>query len=110
MSTSVGSHSVRHPDFGRLDPQSARQELVDSRQEIEKRTGLHIDSFAIPFGQSHNWNSRYTDIAREAGYINIYAQTVSSLPGTVPRTFITSYDDDRVFLAALEGAFDSWEE
>jgi len=28
----------------------------------------------------------------------------------VPRSFITSFDDDRVFLSVLEGAFDNWEE
>jgi hypothetical protein len=28
----------------------------------------------------------------------------------VPRTFITQFDDRRLFRAALEGAFDAWEE
>jgi hypothetical protein len=31
-------------------------------------------------------------------------------PGTVPRTFITRFDNDRLFRAALGGAFDRWEE
>jgi len=28
----------------------------------------------------------------------------------VPRTFVTSWDNDRIFRAALRGSFDRWEE
>lgn len=107
----LGSHSVSHPNFKRLDPELARRELVDSRREIEAATGLRVDAFAIPFGQSTDWTDRCTQLARDAGYEIVYAQAVDTrLPGTVPRTFITGWDDDRVFQAALEGAFDAWEE
>lgn len=107
----LGSHSVSHPNFGRLDASAATQELVESRRAIEASTGVTIDTFAIPFGQSRDWSESCSQIAREAGYRLVYAQAVETrLPGTVPRTFITGFDDDRVFLAALDGAFDRWEE
>jgi peptidoglycan/xylan/chitin deacetylase (PgdA/CDA1 family) len=107
----LGSHSVSHPNFGRLELEAARAELVESRRAIEAGTGLAIDTFAIPFGQSGDWSEACSEVAREAGYRVVYAQAIETRrPGTVPRSFITGYDDDAVFLAALEGAFDRWEE
>jgi peptidoglycan/xylan/chitin deacetylase (PgdA/CDA1 family) len=107
----LGSHSVSHPNFGRLDEDAARHEMVESRRAIEAATGLSIDTFAIPLGQSGDWSEACSTIAAEAGYRLVYAQAAETRwPGTVPRSFITGFDDDRVFLAALDGAFDRWEE
>ena len=69
------------------------------------------NSFAISFGQSKNWSSFAHDAARSAGYEFVYAQAENTRPhGTIPRTFVTWMDDDRIFGALLEGAFDNWEE
>jgi peptidoglycan/xylan/chitin deacetylase (PgdA/CDA1 family) len=107
----IGSHSMSHPDFGSLPPDDVLQELVESRQLIETRTGIRTTAFAIPMGQSMNWTAYAHAAAREAGYEFVYAQSVlKRSPGTVPRTFITRGDDRRTFKAALEGAFDGWEE
>jgi Predicted xylanase/chitin deacetylase len=107
----IGSHSSSHPDFGSLAFGAAWAELVESRRVIEARTGIVATAFAIPFGQSKNWSSPAHSAAAEAGYEQVYAQSVRHRPpGTVARTFITRSDDRRVFRAALEGAFDSWEE
>lgn len=107
----IGSHSVSHPDFGSLALASARHELGESRRLIETRTGIRTNAFAIPLGQSKNWSSDAHTAARDAGYELIYAQSVVNRPpGTVPRTFITRADHRRQFKAALEGAFDAWEE
>jgi peptidoglycan/xylan/chitin deacetylase (PgdA/CDA1 family) len=107
----IGSHSMTHADFGRLSTTEARAELINSRRIIQDRIGADVDSFAIPFGQSRNWRSDLTGLARLLGYTTIYAQAVDTrTEGTVPRTFVTRFDGDRVFRAALEGAFDQWEE
>jgi peptidoglycan/xylan/chitin deacetylase (PgdA/CDA1 family) len=107
----IGSHSMSHPDFGSLSTEAARRELVESRRLIESRTGISTNAFAIPLGQSMNWSADAQAAAREAGYGFVYAQSVLKRPpGTVPRTFITRGDDRRIFKAALEGAFDGWEE
>ena len=107
----IGSHSVSHPDFGSLDLRVARHELEQSRRVIGARTGIEADSFAIPMGQSGNWSPAAHLIAQETGYERIYAQCVNRRPpNTVARTFITRFDDRRIFAAALRGAFDGWEE
>ncbi|WP_240535642.1 polysaccharide deacetylase family protein [Bradyrhizobium sp. STM 3809] len=111
MGVEIGSHSVSHPDFGRIDEKTAVDELQQSRSRLQSRLSLPIDSLAIPFGQSRNWSSFAHHAAQRAGYELIYAQAENTRPpGTIPRTFVTSIDDDRIFAALLDGAFDNWEE
>ncbi|HLZ70662.1 MAG TPA: polysaccharide deacetylase family protein [Dehalococcoidia bacterium] len=107
----IGSHSVTHPNFGRLDEHRTVVELEQSRQVIEQRLGIVPQSFAIPLGQSDNWNATAQATAEAAGYELVYAQAGETRPaGTVARTFITRFDGKRLFNAALRGAFDTWEE
>ena len=107
----IGSHSVTHPDFRWLSPSEAEDELGRSRRTIEARLGIAPTTFAIPLGQSANWTPANTAAARAAGYSTIFAQAEETRPpGTVARTFVTRWDGDRVFRAALGGAFDRWEE
>jgi len=107
----IGSHSVTHPDFSRLTQTEVEDELGRSRHVIRERTGIDAGTFAIPFGQSGNWPIEAGEAARAAGYSIIYAQAEETRPvGTVARTFVTSFDDPRIFSAALGGVFDRWEE
>lgn len=106
----IGSHSVTHPDFGRLDARAAGSELFESREMIRRRTGIDVDEFAIPFGLAKNWSTVAAEAAREAGYTRVYAQADENRPpDTEPRTFITNVDRQLIFRAALDGAFDRWE-
>jgi peptidoglycan/xylan/chitin deacetylase (PgdA/CDA1 family) len=107
----LGSHSMTHPDFAKLNPLEMKSELEDSRMLFEKRLGFLPDEFAIPFGQSANWTKVAHEAAKRAGYETIYAQAEETRPpGTVPRTFVTKFDRDRTFKALLRGAYDRWEE
>ena len=107
----IGSHSVTHPNFAWLDPAQAADELGSSRRAIEQRLGFTPTTFAIPLGQSKNWPEAAAAAAREVGYTTVYAQAEQTHPnGTIPRTFVTHFDGDRIFRALLGGAFDRWEE
>jgi hypothetical protein len=111
MGVEIGSHSVSHPDFGLIDEQKTIDELQLSKMTINSRLSLSVNCFAIPFGQSKNWTSFAHEAARQAGYELIYSQAENTRPqGTIPRTFVTSMDTDRIFTALLRGAFDNWEE
>jgi peptidoglycan/xylan/chitin deacetylase (PgdA/CDA1 family) len=108
---SIGSHSVSHPDFGYLSPSEAHAELLQSRRVIEQAIGIAPNAFAVPFGGFRNWTADACRVARDVGYELIYAQAENRRPaGTIARTFVTRYDGDRQFRAALAGAFDRWEE
>lgn len=107
----LASHSVTHPDFGRLSLTQARHELEVSRERLLAMTGVDTDEFALPIGQSRNWTDEAGRAALDAGYRTLYAQAVNTRPaGTVPRTFVTRVDRTRLFRAALAGAYDDWEE
>jgi peptidoglycan/xylan/chitin deacetylase (PgdA/CDA1 family) len=107
----IGSHSISHPDFRKIDDERIVDELITSRIRLKSRLGLAINGFAIPFGQSNNWTSFAHRAALQAGYELIYAQAENTRPpGTIARTFVTSMDDERIFDALLQGAFDEWEE
>ena len=107
----IGSHSVSHPDFSKLTADEMKRELELSLDAITENLGVIPKSFAIPYGQSANWNAMAQDLAKKAGYDTIYSQAErTGFPGTAPRTFVTKFDNDRIFRALLNGAFDSWEE
>lgn len=107
----IGSHSATHPNFGAVEPSRLADELDGARRTIADRTGIVATTFAIPFGQSMDWTPQAAAAASAAGYATIYAQAEETRPaGTVPRTFVTSWDGDRIFRAALKGTFDRWEE
>jgi peptidoglycan/xylan/chitin deacetylase (PgdA/CDA1 family) len=111
MGAELGSHSVTHPDFTHLESSRVVDELGESRRMIERRLGVAPKSFAIPYGQSKNWPALAAQAARNTGYELVYAQAEETRPaGTVPRTFVTKVDGDRIFKALLRGAYDRWEE
>lgn len=107
----IGGHSATHCNFGVVDEARAREELETSRATIKARLGFAPDVMAIPFGQSGDWTPTADRIAREVGFTTIYAQAEETRPpNTIPRTFVTAFDDDRIFKALLRGAYDRWEE
>lgn len=107
----IGAHSATHRDFGDLDEKRARVELETSRETMKARLGFTPTVMAIPFGQSANWTDVADRVAREVGFETIYAQAEDTRPsGTIPRTFVTRFDEDRLFKALLRGAYDRWEE
>lgn len=111
LGAEIGNHSSTHPDFGLLDKQRALDEIGGAEDLIFARTGIRTTTFAIPLGQSRNWNTDSDEAARELGYSIVYAQAEETrFPGTVARTFVTGYDSPRIFAALLRGRYDRWEE
>jgi peptidoglycan/xylan/chitin deacetylase (PgdA/CDA1 family) len=107
----IGSHSVTHPDFRWLPRDDAAYEIGASREVISSRLGVTPTTFAIPYGQAANWSEECQAQAVASGYTTVFAQSDERrAAGTFPRTFITRWDYDRVFKAALAGKFDRWEE
>ncbi len=61
----IGSHGLGHRDLTTLGEDDLRNELVQSRQEIEERLDVEVISIAYPFGQT---DDRVVRLAAEAGY------------------------------------------
>jgi peptidoglycan/xylan/chitin deacetylase (PgdA/CDA1 family) len=64
----IGSHSHSHPNLARLEDDSQRQELTESKRILETRGGCEIKAFAYPYG----WPGTYTEVTKaivtEVGY------------------------------------------
>ena len=65
---SFGSHTVTHPILTALSPGRMRQELVESKQAIERELQAPVRSFAYPNGKAGDFNEATKAILREAGY------------------------------------------
>jgi peptidoglycan/xylan/chitin deacetylase (PgdA/CDA1 family) len=68
-----GSHTVSHPDMGRIGPAEAKLELVDSKKTLEDRLQRAVPFFAYPFGARANFRSEYLPMAYEAGYEAVFS-------------------------------------
>lgn len=67
---SFGSHTVSHANLIRLTPEDTEQELLSSRNIIEKELGTTCEHFACPWGRSGiDFNPALTtNIAKRLGY------------------------------------------
>jgi peptidoglycan/xylan/chitin deacetylase (PgdA/CDA1 family) len=61
----LGSHSLTHANFERLDAASVRRELAESKRQLEQRFGRPVISFAYPFGL---YRPAQIALVQQAGY------------------------------------------
>jgi len=61
----IGSHSVSHPNFLKLNPEERRAELLESKQTLESIVNKEIAAFSFPFGF---FNSESIQAAFSTGY------------------------------------------
>lgn len=61
----IGSHTRTHADLNKLNPDQAREEIAQSRQELEQIFGHPVRHFCYPYGRFGPEHSR---MVRDAGY------------------------------------------
>lgn len=59
----IGSHSMNHLELP-LYPERQRAEVVESKQQLEKRLGVPIQTFAYPFGKADGGTIDYVHFAK----------------------------------------------
>ncbi|MGQ0644617.1 MAG: polysaccharide deacetylase family protein [Elusimicrobiota bacterium] len=62
-----GSHTLNHVKLSRVDHDTARREIQESRRALSEKLGYEPVSFAYPYGDGAD-EPRLQDLAREAGY------------------------------------------
>jgi len=109
-----GSQTVTHPDFRSLDPEQIEYELGYSKETIEQKLGVRIESFAYPFAfpEEDTGLVRFlADILENHGFEN----GVSTILGRasrfnnryyLPRLPVNSWDDPTLLHAKLKGGYD----
>ncbi len=64
----IGSHTVTHPLLRNCDARRKRQELLESRNQLEQRLGRRIDCFAYPVGKDFAMPDDGLSLRSETGY------------------------------------------
>ena len=64
----IGSHTRSHAILGRLSPELQKQEVEDSKKEIEARIGGRVRGLAYPVGAKDCFSEATERIALNAGY------------------------------------------
>jgi peptidoglycan/xylan/chitin deacetylase (PgdA/CDA1 family) len=65
----VGAHTMNHPILTRVDAETARREISDSKHRLTEITGRRVESFAFPNGRPHCDYARcHVEMARKTGF------------------------------------------
>jgi peptidoglycan/xylan/chitin deacetylase (PgdA/CDA1 family) len=95
----IGSHTLSHPRLSKLSADDVRKELVESRDEIERRLGKRPVTFANPYGNAADDPSVQKAI-QDAGYrwaVSVHQgkADLSGNPYCLKRIFVRG--DDSLF-------------
>jgi peptidoglycan/xylan/chitin deacetylase (PgdA/CDA1 family) len=102
------SHTRTHPLLPHVDDDRAREEIVQSRRELEERLGREVTSLCYPAGL---WGERDARLVREAGYRAGVTTDPGVNPGGGPmdrlrRTLVYWKDGPFEFAAKVAGHLD----
>lgn len=109
-----GSHTVTHPQLRELSRAALADELAKSKQTIEEKLGCGVESFAYPYAFPQA-DSDFTKFLRDSlvrtGYQNGVCTIVGRANRKSERLFlerlpVNSCDDEDLFNAKLDGAYD----
>jgi peptidoglycan/xylan/chitin deacetylase (PgdA/CDA1 family) len=109
-----GSHTVTHPQLHAVTPRQLRDEITQSKQELEYRLGEPVHSFSYPYAfpqTDRPFVGRLGVLLEETGYRRgvstaIGRASARNNPLFLKRLPANSQDDARFFQAKLEGAYD----
>ena len=107
----LGSHSMTHANFYRLDADAVSKELNDSRKALQERFGVSVQSFAYPFGL---YRPEQVALVEGAGFSSAVttregiedAQSWNVLQ--LPRIKISGKDNWLAFLLRMRGGRRGW--
>ena len=60
-----GAHTVNHPILTNMPLEQARNEIIQSKKDIEERLGKPITTFSYPNG---NFNNELVEVIEESGF------------------------------------------
>ncbi len=60
-----GAHTMTHVNLKNSDKETARQEIIESKNVVEKLTGAKCQSFAYPFGR---YDQKDVQLVKDAGF------------------------------------------
>lgn len=111
---SFGSHTVRHPVLRHLSWAEVRQELAESRVQIENALGTPVGAFAYPYAfpqENRLFSDRFRCELIENGYrlavTTVIGRAITGAdPLCMKRLPINECDEQFLFCGKLQGAYD----
>jgi len=111
---SFGSHTVTHPDLRSMGPEQIDYELGYSKEVIEQKLGVAVDSFSYPFPfpeEDRNFTRFLGDILENHGFKNGVSNVIGRAyhdnnPYFLPRLRVNSWDTPQLLKAKLLGGYD----
>lgn len=109
----IGSHTVTHPQLVSLTEKEVENELFFSKTVIEEKLGRSCNSFSYPYAFPET-NKQFINLIRiiltRSGYHNGVSTIVGTMRDKADKFFIkripvNSDDDEQLFKAKLEGAY-----
>jgi len=61
----IGAHTITHPNLEQVDLETAKKEILGSREEIEQNIGKDVRYFASPYGKE---NEEIANLVRSMGF------------------------------------------
>jgi peptidoglycan/xylan/chitin deacetylase (PgdA/CDA1 family) len=103
----IGVHGWAHRDMTRCSNEELSQEILDSKQRIERQLGVKASVFAYPYGK---FNESHFDLLKEAGYlgaVSIFSDQryVTSNPFAMRRVYVHANDGMARFRLKLSSAY-----
>ena len=68
MGFEIGSHTVTHVNLGKVPVDVARQEIFQSKEQIEDEISQHANTFAVPFGRKDCITPERSEMIKKAGF------------------------------------------
>jgi peptidoglycan/xylan/chitin deacetylase (PgdA/CDA1 family) len=96
----IGSHTRTHFDCGSTNIAALREEIVGSKEELQRQLGCPIDYFSFPFGLPKNISAEAMKMAKDA-----YRYVFSAYGGM---NFV-SFGNDEQHLRRIPHSSDFWE-
>ncbi|GAA0178401.1 polysaccharide deacetylase family protein [Clostridium sediminicola] len=64
----IGAHTTNHYNLRKLDKESVKKEIIDSKNQLQMITGKKVEHFAFPFGSKNEASKREFQIVSELGF------------------------------------------
>lgn len=105
-----GAHSVSHPILINMPLEQSKNEIVQSKRDIEEKLGKEVTAFSYPNG---NFNAEIVELVRNSGFtcaVSVYPDMPPKLVGPKDNVYhlsrIGTYEDlnrSKILLCGLSG-------
>lgn len=96
----IGAHTNTHPQLSGLSFNEQQQEIISSKEKLEKWLNRSINIFSYPFGSKTDYNTHSISICKKSGFDKV----ASNYPGQfhtwtdqmqIPRQIVRNWGSDK---------------